>query len=87
MSNEDTSDFVWKTTTGSGFTVTVKDRDLRWMIENNKNWQELQMLRWNTSPEAHKAEQDYFALPIDYSYTGKYGATDLLGIKKPYWKW
>ncbi|HCP40181.1 MAG TPA: hypothetical protein DIT65_00150 [Cryomorphaceae bacterium] len=87
MSNEDTSDVVWKTTTGSGFTVKVKDHELRWMSENNKTWMELQMLKWNPSPEALKAEQNYFALPIDYSYTGKYGSTDLLGIKKPYWKW
>ncbi len=96
MSNEDTSDVVWTLTKGTGgFTVKVKDHELRWMKENNKTWMELQNLKWNPSPEAVKAEQDYFALPIDYSYANtKPGTrwsrrTDFspsLGIKKPWWK-
>ena len=93
MSNEDTSDVVWTTTKGTGgFTVKVKDHELRWMKENNKTWMDLQMSKWNPSPDAIKAQQDYFALPIDYSYAhakhgSKWSRRDLLGIKKPYWKW
>ena len=46
MSNEDTSDFVWTLTKGTGgFTVKVKDHELRWMKENNKTWMELQNLK------------------------------------------
>jgi len=45
-STDNTAGWEWKHKTGSGWTVTISDRDLRYMMENNITWHELQQKKW-----------------------------------------
>ena len=45
-STDYTAGWTWSIKTGSGWTVTVTDRQLRFMNENKITWHELQRRKW-----------------------------------------